>query len=176
MKDIKSKKKAIVVAIEDTQSYEEQERKFLETIDSSDKKLLEDLKHLYEFEPNNAIFREEKNGNGLIYIIDPLFSFSEEDEIGFEPLAFVLFSALETAAEHGYKKIIFPTLYGWDAALDKENTAEVTLRYFQYYIEKEGKPFDEIIIKLNNRETFNAFSKALEEFGNLPIELKEVAE
>lgn len=167
-----NKEMATVVAIEDKITDNEQESLFLK-VAGDDEQLLKELKYLYEFEFNNAIFREEKNGNGLIYIIDPLFSFSEEDEIGFEPLAFVLFSALETAAEHGYKKIIFPTLDGWNSALDKRNTAECTLHYFQHYIEKKDHPFDEIIIKLNNCETFDVFSKALEDFENLPIRLEE---
>lgn len=171
----KNKGIATVIAIEDKITDNEQESLFLK-VAGDDEQLLKELKYLYEFEPNNAIFREEKNGNGLIYIIDPLFSFSEEDEIGFEPLAFVLFSALETAAEHGYKKIIFPTLDGWNSAFDKRNTAECTLHYFQHYIEKEGKNIEEIIIKLNNRETFNTFSKVLEKYENLPIKLEEVSQ
>lgn len=169
----KNKGIATVIAIED-KIVEEEQKKIFSKVVGEDKRLLKELIHIYEFEPNNAVFRKDENGNTTIYIIDPIFSFSKEDDMGFEPLAFVLFSILEIASEYGCKTIIFPTLYGWDAALDKENTAEVTLRYFQYYIEKEGKPFDEIIIKLNNRETFNAFSKALKKYNNLPIKLEEV--
>ncbi len=169
----KNKGIATVIAIEDKITDNEQESLFLK-VAGDDKQLLKELKHLYEFEPNNGVFREDENGNVIIYIIDPIFSFSKEDDMGFEPLAFVLFSILEIATEYGCKKLVMPTLNGWNAALDKKNTAEATLRYFQYYMEKERKNFDEIIIRLNNRETYIAFSEALEKFKELPIKLEEV--
>ncbi len=176
MLNFKEGKMASVIAIKDMVNTETQVEEFIKVIGREDKRLLNELKYLHEFEPNNGVFREDRNGNALIYIIDPLFSFSKDDEMGFEPLGFAIFTILETAAEHGYKKIIIPTLNGWNNAEDKEYVAEVTFNYIKYCLDKEGNPFDEIIINLNNKETFNFFNKALEEFKELPIKLEEVAQ